>query len=88
METPESIERMLEKRLVPSAFSVEGSAARLRTTLAGTKLIDFVAIVSIVRFQRALQSVGTFLEIEVKRQQPRRALSQSAEIEVQAYARP
>lgn len=27
METPESIERMLEKRLVPSAFSVEGSAA-------------------------------------------------------------
>jgi hypothetical protein len=27
METPESIERMLEKRLVPCAFSVEGSAA-------------------------------------------------------------
>lgn len=27
METPESIERLLEKRLVPSAFSVAGSAA-------------------------------------------------------------
>ncbi|MFC7335552.1 hypothetical protein ACFQY0_00065 [Haloferula chungangensis] len=27
METPESIERILEKRLVPCAFSVEGSAA-------------------------------------------------------------
>jgi hypothetical protein len=27
METPESIERMLKKRLVPSAFSVKGSSA-------------------------------------------------------------
>ncbi|MGB6221588.1 hypothetical protein [Haloferula sp.] len=27
METPESIERMLERRLTPSAFSVEGSLA-------------------------------------------------------------
>jgi hypothetical protein len=27
METPESIERMLEKRLVPCAFSTDGSAA-------------------------------------------------------------